>query len=297
MIKKKFVLLTKFCKKHNFKTNNFIDFLIIDNFIFKINDDKNSFISNSKYVKIEKGIHIEINYFYKYINQNDIFNQMVITEKYQIPIYKIPDLNDRKRKIIEVSSLRLLFLDFEFVNNQYYEVGFEVFQAGKRIHKGYFFEEEAYNHNYMLHKGVFAPLNKMQEKKKSINLNKKENKKVKVNLIKRNKINLILEDLIKKTDFMVVHNCSSELNILNENGIEISKEFCICTANLLNSIKQFETKDGKTKLQPSLLDLALFLNIKVDTSKLHYAYYDAEITRKCFFALVEKFINDNDKIY
>lgn len=303
-MEKDFHSLNKFCKKHNFKTNNFIDFLIIDKFITKIVEDDNEiFISHSKHIKIDKIILINVNFFYKYINKNDLFNQIVIIERYNLPIYKIPNFQDRKKKIIEISKLRLLFLDFEFVNNQYYEVGFEVFHLGKRINKGYFFEEEAYKLNYMSHKGAFSLLNKMKEKKVIISEkieknntlileNKDDNKVTKATLVKRNKINLILEDLIDKTDFMVVHNCNSELNILKENGIEINKEFCVCTASLLKDIQEFYTKGGKLKAQPSLKDLADFLNIKVNTAKLHYAYYDVEITRKCFYALVEMFIKE-----
>jgi len=280
--------LKKFSKKRNYSSSKLIVFFLIEKLIFSKN---NKLYSNTKFIKIKNNIIYFIEEeLIKIINNNNTFNKIVLMKENDKPIHVIKDLNLKKKKLVEALSTRLLFIDFEFVHNQYYELAFEIYHSGKKIQSGYFFEEIAIDKNFIFNSEGSYNLSKIQKKKEKLD----NEKTIDYQIFNRNKLNFILKDILENIDFLVVHNCNSELKILLNNEINVPKEKCICTSNMFKNSELFLNKRGIFKVQPSLKDLASFLNIKFDASKLHYAYYDVEVTRKCFFNLVDKIINEEE---
>ena len=279
------IRIDQYCIKHSIRTQSFVEFLIIENILFRVGDKIHT--NNKKIADIKDNkIYVDEKYFYHYLNDNDNYGKIVLNSNYQKPVHKIDDIQKRMKTLIDIADKKILFLDFEFVEYNYYEVGFEVFYKGKRINKGYFFESNVYENNYMFENKKFFKVKKINDKKRIIK-NKKNFKEYTIE--SKKKINYILEQIVSDVDYIVAHQCESELKILKNNGIDIQNDKCICTATILQNIQLFFDKNGKIKLIPSLKDLIELFKIKFDSSNLHFAFYDVVATRKVFFKIVEMF--------
>jgi len=285
----KFQDLDIFIKKHNFKKATFLDFLKKENIIHIIND--NVLISNSQHIVINhnKDIHINTDFFYKFITNNTMFNDMVLLKNFDIPIYDIKDSILKAKSVVKASKKRLLFLDFEFVLNQYYEVAFAYYDNGILVQKGYFFEEKTLEDKFIFNQNKYSGISKIFKKKKELEKSNKKNSSF--DILSRIKINNILEEILEEIDFMVVHNCKSEISILKENNIFVNKNKCICTDLLFRKEIKVYKSNGQIKEHLSLSDLVDHFNIYVDKAKLHYAYYDVELASKVFFSMVKYYKN------
>lgn len=281
--------LNDFLNRHKFSKGSFVEFLKIEKFVTII--DENSLHSNTEKIFIidNQNIFIDSNFFYRFITNNDTFSSIVLLENHEQPIYEIEDKITRKKRIKEASKKRLLFLDFEFVLNQYYEVAYSVFENGIEINKGYFFEEKALNDKFILNNNRFSKLNKIQNKTDQLKVDKKMSNQF--DIMNRKRINYILKDIIESIDYMVVHHCNSELSILKENNIFFPKSKCICTDELFRNEIDVEKKNGSRKEHLSLSDLTTYFDIKMDVSKQHYAYYDVEMLKEVFFKIVDYYDN------
>ena len=70
---------------------------------------------------------------------------------------------------------------------------------------------------------------------------------------------------------------------------EIPKTKKICTDRLFISEMNTLTRNRIKKTSMKLTDILDFFELKIDPSKLHYAYYDVEILKIVFFNIVDYF--------
>ena len=215
-------------KRHKISKTNLINLL---KNIELLDGNGKTLKSNSKFVIIDKeNVLINEKYFYNEIIHTNNFSNLALTLNNNIPIHEIKDNIVRLKKLNEASKKRLLFLDFEFVSNQYYEVAFQIIENGKLIQKGYFFEEKALEQQFISENGFYNCINKIVTKTNQLKMNKK--------------------------------NINDIVFFLN-----------------------FEIKKTSMKLT----DILDFFELKIDPSKLHYAYYDVEILKIVFFNIVDYF--------
>lgn len=275
-------------KKHKITKTNLIN-LLKD---LKLIDGTSQLMkSNSLFIKIKNNeLFINTKFFYNEIVSNSKFSDLVLTLNDNKPIHEIKDDIIRLKKLNEASKKRLLFLDFEFVANQYYEVAFQIIENGILIQKGYFFEEKALENQFISENGQYNCVNKIVTKTKQLNLDKKNDNKF--DILNRSKINFILSNIINNVDYMIAHHSNSELQVLKNNNIFFPKEKTICTDKLFISQMNKLSKNGTKKSSMKLIDVLEFFNEKIDLSKLHYAYYDVEVLKIVFFNIV-KYFNDN----
>lgn len=286
-----FVNIILLSKKHKITKTNLVN-------LFKdlelLDGSGKTLKSNSKFIKLDKeNILVDKKYFYNIIAHNNKFSDLVLTLNDNKPIHEIKDDIIRLKKLNEATTKRLLFLDFEFVANQYYEVAFQIIENGKLIQKGYFFEEKALEQQFISENGQYNCVNKIVSKTNQLKNNKKNINKFDV--LSRKKINFILSDILDNVDYMVAHHSNSELQVLKNNNIIIPKSKTICTDKLFISQMDKLAKNGIKKSSMKLLDLLEFFDVKIDQSKLHYAYYDVEILKIVFFNIV-KYYNDKENV-
>lgn len=281
----RFVNILTLSKRHKVTKTNLIN-LLKD--LDLIDGSGKLLKSNSKFIKIDKeNVLINNSFFYNEIISNDKFSNFVLTLNDNKPIHEIKDDIIRLKKLNEASKKRLLFLDFEFVANQYYEVAFQVVDNGVLIQKGYFFEEKALEQQFISENGFYNCINKIVTKTNQLKMNKKNINKF--DILSRSKINFILSDVIKDIDYMIAHHSNSELQVLKTNNIIIPKEKTICTDKLFISQMEKLAKNGIKKSSMKLIDILEFFDVKIDPSKLHYAYYDVEVLKTVFFNIVDYF--------
>lgn len=281
-----FINIDKLIVKHKLNKTNVIDLLKNLNYIYS--KDENTLVSNNIniIIKSNKKIDINLNFFYKDLILNSKFSDIVITSNINKPIHDIKDKIIKIKKLNEASKKRLLFLDFEFVANQYYEVAYQIVDNGITIQKGYFFEEKSLATQYFSDDGKYNNILRIANKTNQLKQNKKLDK---FDILSRNKINYILSNIIENVDYMIAHHINSELYILKHNDINIDKNKCICTDKLFNTEMISKNKFGHKKTSLSLTDIIEFFNIKLDISKLHYAYYDVELLKEVFFNIVNHY--------
>lgn len=285
-----YIDILKIIKKHKLTKTNLVNLLKDLNLL---DGSGKLLISNSKYVILEKeNIFIDKKYFYNEIVNTNKFSNLVLTLNDNKAIHEIKDDIIRLKKLNIASTKRLLFLDFEFVANQYYEVAFQIVENGELVQKGYFFEEKALEQQFISENGQYNCVNKIVTKTNQLNKHKKNINKF--DILNRNKINFILSDLLNNVDYMVAHHSNSELQVLKNNNIIIPKSKTICTDKLFISQMDKLAKNGIKKSSMKLIDILEFFNVKIDQSKLHYAYYDVEILKIVFFNIVEYF-NSKEK--
>ncbi len=272
-------------KRHKISKTNLINLL---KNIELLDGNGKTLKSNSKFVIIDKeNVLINEKYFYNEIIHTNNFSNLALTLNNNIPIHEIKDNIVRLKKLNEASKKRLLFLDFEFVSNQYYEVAFQIIENGKLIQKGYFFEEKALEQQFISENGQYNCISKIVRKTTQLNKNKKNINKF--DILSRQKINYILSDILANVDYMVAHHINSELQVLKNNNIIIPKTKTICTDRLFISEMNTLTRNRIKKTSMKLTDILDFFELKIDPSKLHYAYYDVEILKIVFFNIVDYF--------
>lgn len=287
MIEKK---LSKFCRDNNLYTKQFISFLLKEEFFIetkKLNKDtgKFKFTINKeknweKYGCLnidEQGSSVITIYeeeMLKYLQNKNQLEEVIIKEEDK-HFNQINDLKVKKEKLLSFQDKTIMFLDFESMNQNFSEAGFVITKNNKVIDKKYLIKKN---------------LNRRRTKN-SIESQKELAKNFHTSIIISDEKTIIeiLKQHLKYVDCIVAHNVDSERKILMKYNLDIENIEFICTENLSTSIVDFYTFRG-IKKSPNLKELSRYLNKKIHHQYIHYSFYDAVLSMKCFRKLTSMFI-------
>lgn len=253
------ISLSKICRKYkNTSISKILCFLIEQNLLIvnhnKINTDE-TFISNSNMIEIDnKKVLIDEELFLKFINNNIDYFKFSCEERL---IYNyIIDPTILKTRLSTLKDKTFMFIDCEYKNGDYYEIAFNMVKNNVIMDSQYIF--------------IDLEVRKMDKLRK---------KNVTFQINSRQEINRKIKENLKFVDFIISHNAFGEREILKKNGLELSKEKFLCTADITKKLNNLP------KI-PNFIEACRLYNIKLDHGKLHYAYYDCLKTQELFTALI-----------
>jgi len=248
------ISISKFTKKYSISTSKVISHLIErnklvqENTILRSNDHfiHNTLNNNKSVLKVHEKDLVD------YLSRD--WDKLILRDEEKFIINDINDKDKLIEKLTEASKKKLLFLDFEFKDGNFYEAGFVLYIDGKVVDKQYFFVND-------------------------INSIKKQNKLKKQNfkfeILNRNNARQTLLEVIDQADYIVAHNSYCERSILMKNGIFLKKNKFICTSIVFKKLNQLT-------LDTSLSRALTFYGKKFDSNLPHFAFYDTKMTKILF---------------
>lgn len=262
-----FISVSRACKNKNLSVRKVLDYLTANDIIPKTHKKK-EFIIENPFAIISTGDTLRIieDEFISYLEDDDALYDLSFNDETTDLLDMVDDIDIRFRRIKEeTKGEKLCFIDAEFKDGDYHEIGYEIVLDGKVIEKDYFLESKHFK--------------KMLKKDKTHRYDRLREHGREMKIMHRKHINRIMKEKLDDVKFIIAHNAYGERNILSKNRMHYDKSKYICTAKI--------TKDFVLGQSPSLRELVDYYKLKYDSHFTHYAFEDARMAKDVFFKLIE----------
>jgi len=267
MVTTNFISVSRACKNKNLSVKKVLDYLTANHIIPKSHKKKEFLVHDPiKIISTGNTLKIIEDQFISYLEDDDAIYDLSFNDETTelLDMVECPEI--RFRRISEaVSGEPIAFIDAEFKDGNYHEIGYEIVVDGKVIEKDYFLERKHFK--------------KMLKKEKTSRYQRLDMYGRSYKIINRKHINRILKKKLKDVKFIVAHNAYGERNILLKNGLNFDKAKYICTSKMTNNF--ILTKS------PSLMDIVEHYKLGYDSHFTHYAFEDTSMARKAFYRMID----------
>lgn len=264
---KKFISMSRACKNKNLSVRKVLEYLTMNAIIPK-QHNKQGFLVDQPIDIISTGDTLKIieDQFISYLEDGSVLESLMYNDETTDLLDSIENPEIRFRRISEaVKGVKIAFIDAEFKDGNYHEIGYEIVIDGDVVDKGYFLEST--NFKKMLKKDKLRRFNRLKEHKKTFRI------------MHRKHINRLLKEKLKDVKYIVAHNAYGERNVLKKNGMKFDKTKFLCTSKMTN--------DFVLGHSPALMELVDYYKIKYDSYFTHYAFEDTANDRKVFYKMLD----------
>ena len=256
-----------YCRERDWSFKKVFDFLVDEDIIVKYNDELRELSTPFDLVQQGSTISMVPESADRFLQQFDgefriPFKDVVLIDSIKTPALRFKRLQE------EIQNKKILFIDVEMVEGNYYEIAWELWFKNEMQDSAYFVERKH------LLKRKDTP--KWKKKLKILHENK-----IRLEALPRKKINSLLKKIVEDTDFLIAHNAYSERYILNKNlKHKLPKGSFLCTAKLSRGLVNVNN------YSPSLDDLVDYYKCHANRVCNHYANEDVKRTRKVFRSML-----------